>query len=91
MVTIHHCEILPQEIFGIVDIPSTRKMVSFWENADQVDSGPIFLRRFKLYMFSFTFEFMFANICFEKNKNSKIFVMFIIKNNMKIRPVLSYT
>ena len=40
--------------------------------------GPIFLRRFKLYMFSFTFGFMFANICFEKNQNSKIYVMFII-------------
>ena len=26
---------------------------------------------------------MFANICFEKNQNSKIHVMFIIKHNMK--------
>jgi hypothetical protein len=42
------------------------------------DKGPIFLRRFKVYMFSFTFWFMFANICFEKNQNSKIYVMFII-------------
>ena len=41
-------------------------------------NGPIFLRRFKLYMFSFTFGFMFANISFEKNQNSKIYVMFII-------------
>ena len=41
-------------------------------------TGPIFLGRFKLYMFSFTFGFMFANICFEKNQNSKIYVMFII-------------
>ena len=41
-------------------------------------NGPIFLRRFKLYMFSFTFGIMFANICFIKNQNSKIFVMFII-------------
>ena len=40
--------------------------------------GPIFLCRFKLYMFSFTFGFMFANICFEKNQNSKIYVMFMI-------------
>ena len=40
--------------------------------------GPIFLRRFKLYMFSFKFGFMFANLCFEKNQNSKIYVMFII-------------
>ena len=40
--------------------------------------GPIFLRRFKLYMFSFTFGFMFANIYFEENQNSKIYVMFII-------------
>ena len=44
----------------------------------KIDIGPIFLRRFKLYMFSFTFGFMFANICFEKNQNSKIYVMFII-------------
>ena len=31
-----------------------------------IDKGPIFLRRFKLYMFSFTFGFMFANIYFEE-------------------------
>ena len=43
-----------------------------------IEIGPIFLRRFKLYMFSFTFGFMFANICFEKNQNGKIYVMFII-------------
>ena len=43
-----------------------------------LNSGPIFLHRFKLYMFSFTFGFMFANICFEKNQSSKIYVMFII-------------
>ena len=41
-------------------------------------NGPIFLHRFKLYMFSFMFGFMFANICFEKNQNSKIYVTFII-------------
>ena len=40
--------------------------------------GPIFLRQFKLYMFSFTFGFMFANICFEKKPNRKIYVMCII-------------
>jgi hypothetical protein len=41
-------------------------------------NGPIFLRRFRLYVLSFMFRFMFANICFEKNENSKIYVMFII-------------
>ena len=41
-------------------------------------TGAIFLRRFRLYMLSFMFRFMFANICFEKNQNSKIHVMFII-------------
>ena len=46
-----------------------------------LDSGPIFLRRFRLYVLSFMFRFMFANICLEKNENSKIYVMFII--NMK--------
>ena len=40
--------------------------------------GPIFLRRFRLYVSSFMFRFMFANICFEKNENSKIYVMLII-------------
>ena len=40
--------------------------------------GPIFLRRFRLYVLSFMFRFMFANICFEKNQNIKIYVMFII-------------
>ena len=44
-------------------------------------NGPIFLRRFRLYVLSFMFRFMFANICSEKNQNSKIYVMFII--NMK--------
>ena len=34
-------------------------------------NGPIFLRRFKLYMFSFTFGFMFANICFEKKSKQQ--------------------
>ena len=47
------------------------------------DSGPIFLRRFRLYVLSFMFRFMFANICFEKNQNIKIHVMFITKHNMK--------
>ena len=40
--------------------------------------GAIFLRGFRLYMLSFMFRFMFANICFEKNQNRKIHVMFII-------------
>ena len=40
--------------------------------------GPIFLRRFRLYVLSFMFRFMLANICFEKNENSKIYVMLII-------------
>ena len=47
------------------------------------DNGPIFLRRFRLYVLSFMFRFMFANIYFEKDQNSKIHVMFIIKHNMK--------
>ena len=42
------------------------------------DIGAIFLCRFRLYVLSFMFRFMFANICFEKNQNSKIHVMFII-------------
>ena len=42
------------------------------------DYGAIFLCRFRLYMLSFMFRFMFSNICFEKNQNSKIHVMFII-------------
>ena len=42
------------------------------------DIGRIFLRRFKLYVLSFMFWFMFANIRFEKNQNRKIHVMFII-------------
>ena len=29
-------------------------------------------------LISFMFRFMFANICFEKNENSNIYVMFII-------------
>ena len=41
-------------------------------------TGAIFLRRFRLYVLSFMFRFMFANICFEKNENSEIYVMFII-------------
>ena len=45
--------------------------------------GPIFLRRFRLYVLSFMFRFMFVNICFEKNQNIKIHVMFITKHNMK--------
>ena len=43
-----------------------------------VANGAIFLRWFRLYMLSFMFRFMFANICNEKNQNSKIHVMFII-------------
>ena len=46
--------------------------------ADDCYYGPIFLRRFRLYVLSFMFRFMFANICFEKNQNMKIYVMFII-------------
>jgi hypothetical protein len=45
--------------------------------------GPIFLRRFRLYVSSFMFRFMFVNICFEKYQNIKIHVMFITKHNMK--------
>ena len=41
-------------------------------------AGVIFLRRFRLYVLPFTFRFMFANICFEKNQNSKIHVTFMI-------------
>ena len=47
------------------------------------DNGPIFLRRFRLYVLFFMFRFMFVNICFEKNQNIKIHVMFITKHNMK--------
>ena len=47
------------------------------------DKGPIFLRRFRLYVLSFILRFMFANICFEKNQNNKIHFMFITKRNMK--------
>ena len=36
-----------------------------------------------LYVLSFMFRFMFANICFVKNQNIKIHVMFITKHNMK--------
>ena len=43
-----------------------------------IGTGAIFLRRFMFYILSFMFRFMFANICFEKNQNSKIHVMFII-------------
>ena len=46
-------------------------------------TGPIFLLRFRLYVLYLMFRFMFANICFEKNENSKIYVMFITKHNMK--------
>ena len=45
-------------------------------------NGPIFLHRFKLYMFSFMFGFMFANTCFEKNQNRKIYIMFIINKSI---------
>ena len=45
--------------------------------------GPIFLRRSRLYVLSFMFRFMFANICFEKNQNIKVHFMFITKHNMK--------
>ena len=45
--------------------------------------GASFLRWFRLYVLSFMFRFMFVNICFEKNQNIKIHVMFITKHNMK--------
>ena len=45
---------------------------------------PIFLRRFKLFMLSFMFYCMFANICSEKNQNGKIHVMFIQPKTFKI-------
>ena len=48
-----------------------------------INIGAIFLLRFRLYVLSFMFRFMFANICFEKNQNIKIHVMFITKHNMK--------
>ena len=48
------------------------------KNQMNSDYGPIFLRRFRLYVLSFMFRFMLANICFEKNENSKIYVMLII-------------
>ena len=47
------------------------------------DNGPIFLRRFRLYVLSFMFRFMFVNICFEKNQNVEIHVMLITKHNME--------
>ena len=47
-------------------------------NQSSDDTGPIFLRRFRLYVLSFMFRFMLGNICFEKNENSKIYVMLII-------------
>ena len=40
--------------------------------------GAIFLRRVRLYMLIFMLRLMFATLCFEKNQNSKIHVMFII-------------
>ena len=35
-------------------------------------------------MLSFMFRFMFAKICFEKNQERKIHVMFIDKHNMNL-------
>ena len=64
-------------IFCLYRRKKMRKMHGFFNRAVCI-TGPIFLRRFKLYMFSFTFGFMFANIYFEKYQNSKIYVMFII-------------
>ena len=54
--------------------------VFFWlrDVRMNLEIGPIFLRRFRLYVLYFMFRFMFANICFVKNQNSKIHVMFII-------------
>ena len=49
-----------------------------FKNSSCQKYGAIFLHRFRLYMLSFMFRFMFANICLEKNQNSKIHVMFII-------------
>ena len=42
-------------------------------------SGAIFLRWFRLYVLSFMFRFMFANMFFEKNPNIKILVMSMTK------------
>ena len=65
-------------------------LTNFWQSCQFIcmcstteASGPIFLRRFRLYVLSFMFRFMFVNICFEKNQNIKIHVMFITKHNMK--------
>ena len=58
-----------------------------------LDIGAIFLRRFRPYILSFMFRFMFANICFEKNQNSKIHIMFIINitwNETWNNPVLTF-
>ena len=38
---------------------------------DKGGGGAILLRQFRLYMLSFMFWFMFANIRFEKNQNRK--------------------
>ena len=50
----------------------TNKKVLFLKNCGMLVIGSIFLRRFRLYMLSFRFRFMFANICFEKNQNNSL-------------------
>ena len=60
--------------FVLITIAPDIKESSFY----LVDIGAIFLCRFRLYVLSFMFRFMFANICFEKNENSKIYVTLII-------------
>ena len=63
---------LLQPLSYVINCP--KKML----HSSKLYSGPIFLRQFRLYVLSFMFRFMFANICFEKNQNIKIYVMFII-------------
>ena len=67
----------------IIVLPSFKHLLDIGVGWSQLKlpkpgNGAIFLRWFRLYMLSVMFRFMFANICFNKNKNSKIHVMFII-------------
>ena len=66
-------------------------------NIEETNNGAIFLCRFRLYMLSFIFRFMFANICFEKNQNSKFqplqvwYVMIhVIKHDMDPNSSINY-
>ena len=45
----------------------------------QYFTGAIFLRRFRLYVLSFMFRFMFSNICFRKIKTSR-FILCVSQN-----------